>query len=208
MTGILHLLEAEPVLPSRIPPRPPIQEFRERLADNETFKNDFIGASVEECGAWTHEQQAKIRCWIRIMVILDARRVEGESITLWFYPRDINAPYLRGNQKVDIWYPFRIPYSKVVEIASELTLRDADESWGVYFHRKAELTDHNGIFDVDRARELVIQGEGFVLVEEEQCRRRVSREDHVVAMVDTGNIPKYQSGDFGRLRIAVYPSAT
>lgn len=38
----------------------------------------------------------------------------------------------------------------------------------MYFGRKDELTDEYGVFDIDRAKEIILQGEGFMAVEQEE----------------------------------------
>lgn len=79
------------------------------------------------------------------------------------YLRDTVQKLLRTDQKIDMWYEFRVPLSKSTDIWN-LVYGDAEEEYGVYFWRKEELTDEHGVFDADRAKELYLKGEGRVLV--------------------------------------------
>ncbi|KAI0862708.1 hypothetical protein F4860DRAFT_471507 [Xylaria cubensis] len=141
--------------------------FTQRLANDETFETDFIGSSIEDCGPWALEQQEKNNMVEQdVIVLLDARSAEDHTIVLWFYARDEDADYLGNGQEVNEWYPFRIPYLKVDKLSTDLIFGNADESFGVLFHQKDELTDSNGIFDYDKSVDLILRGEGFVKMHE------------------------------------------
>ncbi|KAI0101369.1 hypothetical protein GGR51DRAFT_530498 [Nemania sp. FL0031] len=146
----------------------PEQAFRDSLQENETFERDFIGASVDECGAWTLDQANKRNTLHHnIMVVLDARSAEDQTVTLWFYPFEPEAPFLGRDQKPNTWYPFRVRYSNVGRLAVQFTdTGNPSETYSVLFRRKGELTCDNGIFDLDRAIELILNGEGIILQED------------------------------------------
>ncbi|KAI1755492.1 hypothetical protein F4782DRAFT_527544 [Xylaria castorea] len=142
-------------------------KFTQRLANDETFETDFIGASIEDCGPWALEQQEKNNTVEQdVIVLLDARSAEDYTIIVWFYARDEDADYLGGGQEVNTWHPFRVPYLKAEKLSTDLIFENADESFGVLFHRKDGLTDGNGIFDYDRCVNLILPGEGVVRVHE------------------------------------------
>lgn len=140
------------------------QQFRDRLAEGETFATDFLGASVEECGAFQLEQQRRNKKMeADSMVLLDARSGQDETVLFGYYVRSGDADLLPKDKRGATWYTFRIPYTKVFAMRSAMPpYGDADETWGVYYHRKEELTDEHGVFDFDKAEELVCEGEGFV----------------------------------------------
>ncbi|KAI3327161.1 hypothetical protein HD806DRAFT_520108 [Xylariaceae sp. AK1471] len=135
----------------------PGKAFKERLTDDETFETEFI--ALEQQGKNKMVEQDKI-------VILDARSAKDQTITMWFYIRDVVADLLPDGQKPNTWHAFRIPYLKAFELAAQLPYTDADETYGVFLHRKDELTDERGIFDFDKAIRLCNQGEGLVPAEE------------------------------------------
>ncbi|KAI1820736.1 hypothetical protein F4861DRAFT_522017 [Xylaria intraflava] len=150
----------------------PDQPFRDSLQDNETFETDFIGASVNECGAWLLEQQTRSNMLDQnIMVVVDARSAKDQTVTLWVYPIH-DAPFLRRDQEANVWHPFRIHYSKVFKLAVDFTdVGSPDETYGVLFRRKEELTGEDGLFDLDRATELVLNGEGVILEDDQYYDR-------------------------------------
>ncbi|KAK8052544.1 hypothetical protein PG993_003929 [Apiospora rasikravindrae] len=123
------------------------QEFRARLAEGEPFANDFVGASVEECGAFQQAQQARTNAmeW-NSLVLLDDRSARDGTVVYGYYVGGGDAYMLRQDQKGDAWYTFRLPHTKISEME--------------------ELTDEHGIFDLDRAKELCWQDEGFLHLEE------------------------------------------
>ncbi|KAK7931216.1 hypothetical protein PG985_001928 [Apiospora marii] len=140
------------------------QPFREHLAAGEPFANDFLGASVEECGAFELAQQDKDDLTEDCrMVLLDARSARDKTVLVCYYVRPVYAFMMRRDQKGEAWYTFRVPYTRVAKLCSYFPpVGDADETWGAIFHRKEELTDEQGVFDVERASELCVQGEGDV----------------------------------------------
>ncbi len=142
--------------------------FKETLADGEPFESDFIGASAADCTAWALEHQVQHNQIDQDKVaIVDARSAEDETIELRFYVRDVVANLLRPGQQSNAWYDFRVPYQKAPRLLTDLPYGDADETYGVYFWRRDGLVDERGVFDVEKAEELILQGEGFVPLDEE-----------------------------------------
>ncbi|KAK8085392.1 hypothetical protein PG997_006663 [Apiospora hydei] len=140
------------------------EQFREHLAPGEDFANDFLGASIEECGAFELEQQEGNDMMDEDkIVLLDARSARDKTVVFCYYVPARHAYLLPKDEKGDTWYAFRVHYTKVFNLASFFPpCGDADENWGVIIHRKEELTGQDGIFDLDRATELCRQGEGYV----------------------------------------------
>ncbi|KAI0147789.1 hypothetical protein GGR57DRAFT_505394 [Xylariaceae sp. FL1272] len=165
---------------------PPGKQMRDQLKEGEEFDNDFIGASPEECGAWLLEQQAKVKYLDEdCMVILDARSSQDETVTYWQYIPNYLARYMGQGLEANVWYSFRVPYLKVGDLAPHIspTTADPDETFGVYFWRKDELTDNNGIFDVDKALDLCIRGQGLVPVPEGEQKHLIVASIAVKGMV-------------------------
>ncbi|KAI0153006.1 hypothetical protein GGR57DRAFT_513250 [Xylariaceae sp. FL1272] len=86
----------------------PGQRFRDRLQANEIFETDFIGASIDECGAWALEKEGHKYLCIHTIILLDARSAKDKTVTVWRYPLEFEAPFLRRDQEPHTWYPFRI----------------------------------------------------------------------------------------------------
>ncbi|KAH8680675.1 hypothetical protein BX600DRAFT_2737 [Xylariales sp. PMI_506] len=147
----------------------PGESFRDSLPEGESFETDFINATLEECGSWVLQQQEhNNRMDQDVLAILDKRSAKDETVVLGFYLRDVVAEFLRPDQKANQWYSYRVPYQKVPKICSHLPYGFEVESYGVYLHRKEELTDEQGIFDLDKAMELIDNGEGVVSLPDEE----------------------------------------
>ncbi|KAI1264705.1 hypothetical protein F5Y18DRAFT_77182 [Xylariaceae sp. FL1019] len=147
------------------------QQLRDNLDEGEEFHTDFIGASVEECGAWLLDRQAENKSLDQnCMVIADARSAQDETVTFWKYVPDYQAPEMGKGRETNRWYPFRVPYLKVFDVFVDTAVEYTNplDTYGVYFWRKDELTDKDGIFDVDKAQELYTCGEGKIYLPEEE----------------------------------------
>ncbi|KAI1739743.1 hypothetical protein F4680DRAFT_466251 [Xylaria scruposa] len=143
-------------------------KFVQQLAPDDDFDTDFIGASVEECGAWAHEQTEKDnRINSEVIVIIDAQSAKDHTVILSWYARKVHGPFLAPGQDINTWYQFRIPPLKVFSLEVDFTMQLPSEYFGVLLHRKDELTDENGVFDYDRAKELILKDEGVVLVDDD-----------------------------------------
>ncbi|KAK9413638.1 hypothetical protein SUNI508_11719 [Seiridium unicorne] len=136
--------------------------FRRAVKDDEAIETEFIGASVEDCGSWVLQQQEKnIYIEYDTLVVLDKRSNDDHTVILAFYIRD--DEFLLKGQPINTWYEFRVPYQKVDTLLD--TLERPSDVFGVYFHRKNELTDENGVFDAGKAWDLRCEGKGHVLTE-------------------------------------------
>ncbi|KAK6077045.1 hypothetical protein SCUP515_05228 [Seiridium cupressi] len=112
--------------------------FRRAVKDDEAIGTEFIGASVEDCGSWVLQQQEKnIYIEYDTLVVLDKRSNDDHIVILAFYIRD--DEFLLKGQPINTWYEFRVPYQKVDTLLD--TLERPSDVFGVYFHRKNELTD-------------------------------------------------------------------
>ncbi|KAK8118180.1 uncharacterized protein PG998_006461 [Apiospora kogelbergensis] len=89
------------------------KEFREKLGEGETFANDFIGASLDECGAFELEQLKNSILDNRV-VLLDARSAQDKTVTMGYYVNGGEAHMLAPGQKAREWYAFRVHYTKIL----------------------------------------------------------------------------------------------
>ncbi|KAI0548065.1 hypothetical protein F4679DRAFT_551845 [Xylaria curta] len=143
-------------------------KFVQQLAPDDEFDTDFIGASIEECGAWVHEKLGKDRrIHSEVIVTIDAQSAKDHTVILSWYARKAAGPFLAPGQNINTWYHFRIPPLKVFSLEVDLIMQNEAEYFGVLFHRKDELTDENGVFDYDKAKELILKGEGVVFVDDD-----------------------------------------
>ncbi|KAI1360584.1 hypothetical protein F5Y08DRAFT_348653 [Xylaria arbuscula] len=142
-------------------------KFIQQLAPGEDFDTDFVGTSIEECGTWAREQMKRNNSIGPVIVTLDAQSAKDHTVILSWYAEKIDGPFLAPGQTVNTWYHFRIPPLKVFRLETDLTMQLESEYFGVLFHRKNELTDENGVFNYDKAKELILQGEGIVRVNDE-----------------------------------------
>ncbi|KAI1495408.1 hypothetical protein F5X99DRAFT_403673 [Biscogniauxia marginata] len=136
--------------------------FRSELSDGEGFETDFINASEQDCQSWALQQMGRFNFIEQdIIAILDKRCVTDESLLISFYARGagIQFPGFDGllPQEQGKWYTFRIPYRKTFTVHTALLFTAPDVVYPTYFGRKEELTNENGIFDVDRAQQLCLE---------------------------------------------------
>lgn len=142
------------------------QKAYQALKDGQSFESDFTGAPLDECRSWALRQHNNPAMDADSIAIVDAQSIRDQTVTLELYVSGVENKALRRDQRPDSWHGFRVPYQKLFQLLAQIT-EDFDETWGVCFHRKEELTDENGVFDLDRAIELIIQGEGFVDIAED-----------------------------------------
>ncbi|KAF2149145.1 hypothetical protein K461DRAFT_324551 [Myriangium duriaei CBS 260.36] len=67
---------------------------------------------------------------------------------------NIDEVLLRGTNP-DIWYGFRVDYKQIKTLFAHLEFYPPEMVDPVYFNNHDELTDENGIFDMDKADRLV-----------------------------------------------------
>lgn len=135
--------------------------FRFKLNDGDSFETDFINASEEDCQNWALQQMDRFN-FIEpdIIAILDKHSFTNESLLVKYYSRGpgFEFPGFDGllPQEENKWYAFRVHYQKLPQLHADLMFTAPDVSYPAYFGHKEELTDENGIFDVDRAVKLSI----------------------------------------------------
>ncbi|MCJ1311639.1 hypothetical protein MMC25_005312 [Agyrium rufum] len=133
------------------------------LEDNESYESDFIGASVQECQTWAREMQVKVGYLDYDLIgIADERSAKDGTVLMQHYssgdyveifePEGI-LPKIRNK-----WYDFRIEAKYANTVFVSLRYMAPNEVFPTYFGRKEELTDKDGIFDVERAEQLVLKG--------------------------------------------------
>ncbi|KAF2228990.1 hypothetical protein EV356DRAFT_571457 [Viridothelium virens] len=135
--------------------------FKSELNDDETFETEFIGASEEDCQKWALEKRYQVNFIDqRLIAIADARSARDDTLLIQFCidsePFEIE-PYGALPRDRNAWYSFRIDHSKADLVAASLTETEEEITFPVYFERKEELTDENGVFNVDKA-ELLVAG--------------------------------------------------
>lgn len=142
--------------------------FKRELNDGETFDTDFIGASVADCQAWALENQRRVN-FIEgdIIAIADARSATDDTLVMFTYARDVGPPLEPGFEippkKRDTWYDFRVYYEQAASLFINLYYGPKDSSLHVYYERKEELTDENGVFDGARAARITMGEEPDVV---------------------------------------------
>lgn len=144
--------------------------FRFELKNTEAFQTDFFGASEEDCQSWALQQMERFNFIEQdIIAILDKHSVTDGSLLIKYYRRspgfqlpgfDALLPPEKGR-----WYTFRVLYPQSSRVHADLIHTAPDVTYPFYFGRKDELTDKNGIFDVDKAVKLSI-GEEVDITEE------------------------------------------
>jgi hypothetical protein len=158
------------IVESREPPAEE-HEFKKKLERDETLATEFIGASVEECRAWAHQNQGHFRNLDKdIFFVIDERSDKDETLLIQFYQRGPGLPFPKHKgfkwfpeeaspsfkedellpQKADTWYSFRIRSKHHNQAVADLTLITApDAALPFWFRRTAEFTTEDGIFDPD-----------------------------------------------------------
>lgn len=134
------------------------QEFRQELADNESFQTDFIGASEQDCRKWALEKQSQNGMIEQdIVAIADKRSASDDTLSMQFYIREPGHEFPKHGilpREQNKWHDFRVIYTQADRIYTALMFVAFDVVYPVYFGRKDELTNEHGIFDVDKAQEL------------------------------------------------------
>ncbi|KAI1778712.1 hypothetical protein F4818DRAFT_226722 [Hypoxylon cercidicola] len=131
------------------------QRPRQKLEKDEPFEAEFIGASKQDCQTWAMENQYRVN-YIEgdQLVILDTRSAKDGTVLFQHY---VHAPgSVLGEmgelgifpKEADRWYDFRMDIRHVTEFSP---LIQDQEWWPVYYGLKEELTNADGIFDVEKA---------------------------------------------------------
>lgn len=133
------------------------------MKDTDTLTSEFIGVSEEECKEWVLRHETK-NAWIEwnLLVIADERSARDGTVLLAKYvrepmvlgPEDPGTPFpSQGNR----WYDFRIRYEDAAQVYSDLCNGPIDGVYPVYYERKDELEDKNGVFDVGKAGRMIVE---------------------------------------------------
>lgn len=132
----------------------------ELLQDDEIFDTDFIGASVEDCQKWLQEKQPSHNFMVDdLLFIADARSAKDDTILVKDYHEEgIDFPEPLGllPPEGNTWYEFRIHYKDADEIWNHLCFQEPDMAYPIYYQRKGEVTDENGVFSVSKAQAIIL----------------------------------------------------
>ncbi|KAF2277203.1 uncharacterized protein EI97DRAFT_397220 [Westerdykella ornata] len=143
--------------------------FKTQLKEGEDFETEFIGASQEDCQKWTREKSAQVN-FINpyVLVIADERTARDGTISAQFYSEgmgkeDEEMPlefpgYGVLPPKSDTWYDYRIDPKAFFRLSAALDSTAIDVAYPIYYGRKDELTDENGVFDVIKAFRTISEG--------------------------------------------------
>ncbi|KAK9772693.1 hypothetical protein AB5N19_14294 [Seiridium cardinale] len=131
------------------------QNLTVELTDGETFESDFIGAREVECQAWAQQQILLNRSFDQeLIAILDRRSALDKTIIMQFFNQKPGLdfpPYGTLPPEENVWYSFRIPYKDAFALVAALTETALDVAYPIYFGRKEEFTNEQGVFEVHRA---------------------------------------------------------
>ncbi|KAF2435042.1 hypothetical protein EJ08DRAFT_675469 [Tothia fuscella] len=145
-------------------------ELKSRLTQEETFTSVFIGASEQNCRDWMLEKQKQVNyVEINIFAIADAESVKDNTLLVQFYYPEFDPPlspmefpgYGILPPRTNAWYSYRIQHDQFDDLHAALCYLAPDIRYPIYFGRKAELTDEQGIFDVARADGIIAGKEPF-----------------------------------------------
>lgn len=142
------------------------QQLKMELKKDEPFETEFIGASVEDCRKWAMEMQYRVNYIEQDHIaILDERGIRDGTVLMSCY---VHAPGLvlgeEGEdgifpKEADRWYDFRIELRHVPRFTASFSI-GVLQACPVYFGRKEDLTDANGVFDVEKAEKITVSEEG------------------------------------------------
>lgn len=157
--------------------QPPAEgkEFKMELGKEEVFQTEFIGASVEECRAWTHQYQSgPWNLEPDLFFIMDERSAKDETLSVQYYNRGPGLPWREDGllpedggpplavdeilpQHADTWYTFRIRPDHFNQACADLSgITAPDAVLPFWFKRTAEFTTEDGVFDLDALRQALI----------------------------------------------------
>ncbi|KAI1170209.1 hypothetical protein F4777DRAFT_584134 [Nemania sp. FL0916] len=132
--------------------------FKRELKTDEEFGTEFIGASEKECQDWAMEMQGRHNFIGQdLIAIADARSASDDTLLMQFYgrkPDNDDTEREPWPQENDSWHSYRVDYREAHKVIASFDEGDFDAIYPVYFGRKEELTDENGVFDVARAESI------------------------------------------------------
>ncbi|KAH9894577.1 hypothetical protein F4778DRAFT_279919 [Xylariomycetidae sp. FL2044] len=135
--------------------------FKSEIKDGDEIASKFIGAHDDECQSWALQQMDRFKFIEQnIIAILDQQSSRDHSLLIKYYHHgpgfefpDFDGPL---PNKPGEWHAFRVRYDDVFQLQADLMFCAPDVTFPVYFGRKEELTDGNGVFDVKRANRIAI----------------------------------------------------
>jgi hypothetical protein len=136
--------------------------LKTKLADGEDFDTAF--SSVTDCQNFILENQdTAMFIEPNIAGIADARTAKDGTILMTWYRESEGEncrPYGVLPPKADSWWDFRIRPEQAHIVLAYLSFVASDVSFPLYFARKEEFTDENGVFDAVKAEEATKQDRG------------------------------------------------
>lgn len=117
------------------------EKFKTKLKNDEPLKSEWLGASAQDCQKWTLEKQYQVNFIEQdIIIIVDARSAEDDTLLIQYYSRQINnlKPFEFPGfgalpREYDVWYDFRIDPRWASEIVAGLQWVAPDVSFPRYF---------------------------------------------------------------------------
>ncbi|KAK9414179.1 hypothetical protein SUNI508_02278 [Seiridium unicorne] len=136
--------------------------FKNKLEEGATVETDFIGASEQDCRTWAQEQMEHLNTIDGdLIAIADKRTASDHTISLQFFNGNSDDLEFDGYGKLPTennkWYSFRVKYKDSFNIFAAFTEGAIDVVYPTYFGRQDELTDEDGIFNVEKAEDLCIE---------------------------------------------------
>lgn len=89
---------------------------------------------------------------------------------------DFGPPYGVLPPKSETWYDFRVHPEDATKVVACLGYAP-DLSYPYYYARKEEFTDENGVFDVDKADRVMVEGDANEQLVDENCVSGVDKAD-------------------------------
>lgn len=137
--------------------------FTTSLDEHQNFESDFINTTVAQCKSWAREKQFTVNFIEQdYIAIADTRSATDETLLVSYFESDPHPEdpieyegFGRLPREPNAWVDFRVPYQAVYTIQASLMHGAPQFVYPVYFGCAQELTDENGVFDVQRAERMV-----------------------------------------------------
>ncbi|KAF2647023.1 hypothetical protein K491DRAFT_644500 [Lophiostoma macrostomum CBS 122681] len=135
-------------------------DFKHALNDDEDFTSDFFGASKQDCQDWLLANQLQVDFIERdILVIADARSARDNTVLITQYFEPGSCLPFEGigmvPAKDDTWYDFRVDYKVVDQVHAHLFYGVWETVFPTYYLRRNEVSDENGVLDMQKVTTLV-----------------------------------------------------
>lgn len=120
-----------------------------------SVSSDFINAPEEDCQQWSLDEAQKCRSLDRgVLAIADARTAIDGTISFQINLLEMQVEFPRYGllpQHPYAWHHYRIDTRHAPVAYAALLFTEPDVTYPVYFGRKEEFTDEQGVFDTTRA---------------------------------------------------------